>query len=824
MKYIYFILLVLISSSFNHAQWTNQNIVPEGNHLWSTFFIDDNIGWIVGSNGFILKTTNSGSDWNPQNSGTTVTLKSVQFIDQNTGWICGTEGLILLTNDGGINWIESVSGTNETLNDLHFADYNTGYIVGNNETILKSNDGGINWVIQQTGPLYDLYSVDFVDSILGYAVGGRDSSNFLKTTDGGISWIKRTLTLNYTTTPMLNCVEFIDSNTGWIGSEGQYLNHSGNISKTTDGGETWSSVMINRPVSPEEIDLHNQEDNPLDTQRGIRSIWFKDSLNGFAVGGSLDGWWRSIYTTTDAGNSWQKKYGYSEQTGLLSVALTNSGYGIAVGYYGVMYRTTDNGSSWSQLLSGVHSGYTGDWISSVFMQNENIGWAAGFRKGIWYYPIIMKTTDGGKVWETNKEFNNSPDRTTSDIFFISEDIGWATFYNKGSYKTTDGGNSWFVTDNPGNEKYFKNQDTGWSVYSPLGVFKSTSGGNLWTQKSSVSSNSIYFSDLNNGFAVGYNGSIIKSTDGGENWAAKISGTIEELNKVHFYNNNNGICVGTNGIVLITTDGGENWTAMNTGSVSGLTSVIFTNPNTIWITGTHGTILNSTDLGNSWISYSGITSNNLSSVSFIDENSGWFAGSNGTIIKYENSSIVPVELISFSANLTGNEVQLYWQTVTEINNYGFEIERKIDNAGWENIGFEKGQGTTTSNMVYSFTDKGFKSGLKFNYRLKQIDFDGEYEYSKEVEVNSVPIEFALSQNFPNPFNPSTKIRYQLPNGTKVVIKIYNILGSEVMELVNEQKEAGIYEVDFNASSLSSGTYIYKISADNFVQTKKMILLK
>ena len=111
-----------------------------------------------------------------------------------------------------------------------------------------------------------------------------------------------------------------------------------------------------------------------------------------------------------------------------------------------------------------------------------------------------------------------------------------------------------------------------------------------------------------------------------------------------------------------------------------------------------------------------------------------------------------------------------------------------------------------------------------YRLKQVDNDGQFEYSDIVEVGFVPNKFELYQNYPNPFNPETKIRYQLPNESKVVIKIYNILGSEVMELVNDKKEAGVYEAEFNASNLSSGTYIYKISADDFVQTKKMILLK
>ncbi|MCC6255841.1 MAG: T9SS type A sorting domain-containing protein, partial [Ignavibacteriaceae bacterium] len=144
--------------------------------------------------------------------------------------------------------------------------------------------------------------------------------------------------------------------------------------------------------------------------------------------------------------------------------------------------------------------------------------------------------------------------------------------------------------------------------------------------------------------------------------------------------------------------------------------------------------------------------------------------------------------------------------------------------WEKIGFVNGNGNSNSPKDYLFVDKNFIGGSKFNYRLKQIDNDGQFEYSEMVEVQVVPNKFELYQNYPNPFNPSTKIRYQLPNESKVVIKIYNILGSEVMELVNSKKEAGVYEAEFNAASLSSGTYIYKISADNFVQTKKMILLK
>ena len=823
MKTITILLLFLITSSNNKAQWTNQNLVPEGNDLWSIYFVDDNTGWMVGSEGFIKKTTNAGLDWEEQNSGTMLTLKSVQFFNQNIGWICGEEGLIIKTTDGGENWVTLLSGTSEILTDLYFYDMNIGYVVGFNETILKTTNGGLNWVLQSSGITFNIYSVDFVDALLGYAVGGKDSSNFLKTTDGGNTWNKKTLIIGALNTPILNCVEFIDANIGWIGSEGQFYNHSGNVSKTTDGGETWFSTLLYRPNSNEDLTSHVELDNPLDNHKGIRSIYFRDSNNGYAVGGSKGGWWRNIFTTNDAGETWQKKYGYSEQTGLLSVFVNSSGTGWAVGYKGVIYKTDDSGSLWTQILSGPQSGYTGDWITSVCMLDDSIGWAAGYRKGIWYYPIILETTTGGKIWETNSEFDNHISGTPANIFFINKNIGWVSFYDKGSYKTTDGGNNWFPIDNRGRDKYFINQDTGWGTYAPLGVFKSTDGGITWVQKNSVSSNSIYFIDSNSGWSVGDGGNILKSTDGGENWFTKTSGTISNLNSVHFYDNNIGICVGESGTVLLTTDAGENWILQSVNTTSELNSVVFTDANNIWIAGSGGLILRTFDLGSNWNSYNGITGVDLISASFINESTGWFGGYNGTILKYQ-IDILPVELISFSANLTGNEVQLYWQTATEVNNYGFEIERKIDNAGWEKIGFEKGQGTTTSNMVYSFTDKGFKSGLKFNYRLKQVDFDGEYEYSKEIEVNSVPIEFSLSQNYPNPFNPTTTIRYQLPTASKVVIKIYNILGSEVMELVNEQKVAGSYEAEFDASNLSSGTYVYKIIADNFVQAKKMILLK
>jgi len=190
-----------------------------------------------------------------------------------------------------------------------------------------------------------------------------------------------------------------------------------------------------------------------------------------------------------------------------------------------------------------------------------------------------------------------------------------------------------------------------------------------------------------------------------------------------------------------------------------------------------------------------------------------------------AGLLPVELVSLTASTKNNSVQLKWTTATEINNYGFEVERlAFNNSGWTKIVFIPGNGNSNSIKMYSFIDSDIQSG-KYAYRLKQIDNDGAYEYSNEIEVNlGFPAAFSLSQNYPNPFNPSTSIKYQVSSIAQVTLKLYDVLGNEVATLVNEEKPAGSYEVEFNASQLSSGIYFYKLQVDGFISTKKMTLIK
>ncbi len=191
--------------------------------------------------------------------------------------------------------------------------------------------------------------------------------------------------------------------------------------------------------------------------------------------------------------------------------------------------------------------------------------------------------------------------------------------------------------------------------------------------------------------------------------------------------------------------------------------------------------------------------------------------------------IPVELAAFNAEVIDDNVILNWSTATELNNSGFQIEKRIlsqqSSAGnWASVGYIEGKGTTAEKSFYTFKDKNEKSG-KYKYRLKQIDFDGTFSYSDEVEIEvSGPKDFALYQNYPNPFNPSTTIKFALPVKTNFSLNIYNTLGEKITELFNGEMESGYHEIIFNASGLSSGIYFYKIESEKYSASKKLMLLK
>jgi hypothetical protein len=209
--------------------------------------------------------------------------------------------------------------------------------------------------------------------------------------------------------------------------------------------------------------------------------------------------------------------------------------------------------------------------------------------------------------------------------------------------------------------------------------------------------------------------------------------------------------------------------------------------------------------------------------------------NGFAFSHSNQAevltLIPVELTSFEGNVVDGDVRLKWATATETNNLGFEIYRtnQNDKQSWKKIGFVQGHGTTTEPQSYSFLDETILSGT-YQYRLKQIDYDGSYEYSIIIKVEvGIPTEFLLEQNYPNPFNPTTKIKFSIPNvvssfSLRITLVVYDVLGNEIATLINKEKEAGIYEVEFSATRITSGIYFYRLTAGTYTATKKMLVIK
>ncbi len=237
-------------------------------------------------------------------------------------------------------------------------------------------------------------------------------------------------------------------------------------------------------------------------------------------------------------------------------------------------------------------------------------------------------------------------------------------------------------------------------------------------------------------------------------------------------------------------------------------------------------------GTSWTTFGTGVNNHINSIAVFGTDlymGGYFTTANGIISNYFaqwHDDLLPVELSSFTSSVNANKVKLNWSTVMEENNSGFDVERKLSNENnWNKISFINGNGTSNIVHNYSYQDKNLLSG-KYNYRLKQVDFNGNYKYydlSSEVIIGT-PNRFRLNQNYPNPFNPTTKINFELPNSGFITLSIFDISGREVKQLVNETKPAGYYSVVFDAKGLSSGAYFYKLTGDNFSDTKKMVLVK
>jgi photosystem II stability/assembly factor-like uncharacterized protein len=507
-----------------------------------------------------------------------------------------------------------------------------------------------------------------------------------------------------------------------------------------------------------------------------------------------------------------------------------------------IWKTTNSGGNWTQINSGLLNTQV---QAMAICKNSPLVLYAGTAPGT--NDGVYKSTDGGGTWTRVVNGITEPVGTLGVqalmVHPTNPGIAYCTIFNaaanatNGIYKTTDGGANWFP------------------ITSGIGAIKNF----LALAMSPADPNTLYTGTSFDPVTSTGPSAIYKSTDAGANWVLSSNGLPTdptEINPIRTLNvsaaNPNvviaGLFVNTATLLggfYISTDAGANWVQKNNGLPIIQAKLIrsaairpgFDNQFYLGLDYSGGTDIGvwaTTDGGDNWFDFNGGTVLNTYTIRALvfnpTGNHTLFAGrASGTanlggVYEY-TFSFVPVELVSFSAEVFNSNVTLSWITATEINNYGFDIERRNnESTDWVKIGFVGGNVNSTETKYYSFEDYSLGVG-KYVYRLKQLDYNGNYKYSQEVEVTILPADnFILNQNYPNPFNPITRISYSIPENTFTTLKVYDILGNDIQTLVNRELPAGSYEVEFDGTGLPSGVYIYKLISGKFVKTLKMNLLK
>jgi len=533
----------------------------------------------------------------------------------------------------------------------------------------------------------------------------------------------------------------------------------------------------------------------------VYSIVIYQDNQDLMYAGGLD---QGVNVTTNGGTSWTQMNTGLLNTQVQTLAISKNNpvgqlclyAGTAPGANGGVYKTTDGGLNWTLVNNGIAESNIGIQALLVHPDDPNTAWVGVFDGLADAVNGLYKTTDGGANWFPSingigaiKNFLSiamSP--TDPNTLYLGTSFSTAGGTGPSAiYKSTDGGANWVLSSN--------GLPTDPAEINPIRTIQvSTANPNVVIAGLFVNPTPT----LAGGFYV--------STDAGANWTKKHNGLPADAGTLirsaairPLFDNQ--FCVGldrSTGVnigIWRTMDGGDNWVSINGGAMLdsyAIRALVF---NT---TGTHTL-------------FAGCAS----------------ATGNG-VYEY-NFSFIPVELVSFNAEVFSSNVILSWITATETNNLGFEVERQIGSnelgvGSWEKIGYVAGSGTSTELNNYSYADNDVAAG-KYLYRLKQIDFDGSYTYTDAIEVEVLPAsDYVLQQNYPNPFNPETKISFSVPIIGYTTLKVTDVLGNEVAILMSEVIPAGSYNLNFAASNLPSGIYFYTLQAGDFAVTKKMVLLK
>ena len=732
----------------------------------------------------VSKSTDGGLNWQVLSSAFPAAdnLNAVFFVDEQTGFVGGSNGVIYKTTDGGTNWVSTGSASyNSGINLIHFFSATTGFVGGGAATggnLIKTTDGGATWsFVTNPIPTRTLYDVLWLNQNEGIIVGS--SSQYMITTDGGGSWTAGTMPGTSTT---LYRIRQADANTFYV------VGTAGKVFKSTDGGGTF--VAVTTP-----------------TTSALYSAEFYDANTGVILGSN-----GVVLRTINGGTNWTFAPIFSTEVIKTSLKMGNTI--LTGGYKANIGISTDAGATWNTTGSTSRDFY------GVYTENNQKYTVVGDRGE------LHQTTNGGLTWRKSAFM-------MGDFLYDAWTSG-SLIYTCGRlgafYVSTDNGNSWINRSNgtstTRNYKLnFFDSNSGYMVNNEGGIMYTTNQGTNWTANTTVPSTIFYDIKMLSptvGYAVGSGDRIYKTTDGINFSHGTMAVPAVQLTGIAMVDENTGYICGENGAFYKTTDGFQTVTLLSdTLALQGkvLHDIVIFGDNDVWAFGRAGVVmrrvLNTTFVDTTYNYIDFLAAQKISNTEMV------VAASGGLVFKVSRD-IVPVELVSFTAEASNGSVTLNWRTATETNNKGFGVEKRVS-GNWQEIAFVNGTGTTSAPVNYTYTDLNLV-GTKASYRLKQVDLDGTFSFSDEVEVDLGSLDYSLDQNYPNPFNPSTTINFSIPVKGNVVLDVFDMTGEKIASLVNGELEAGRHSIVFDASKLSSGVYIYKLVSGSFTSTKKLTLLK
>jgi len=726
----------------------------------------------------VFKSIDNGENWTQCNTAIIPVLDDPCIAVSGNNVFLGTYSHgVFLSTDNGDNWIEVNNGipANATIREFAVRD-STVFAATRGDGVFLTTNNGTNWNSVSSGLTNNSVEAIIISPNQDLFAGTFGNGVF-RSTDNGTNWFEINSGFNandvyaYTTIP------------NGAGGHNLLAGTDVGVYKSTDNGLEWSSI-------------------------GLADKW----VTGLAILGTdifVSTMGTGVFRSTDGGANWTPS-GLANSM-LQTIYSNGTDLFVGVAFFGGAARSTDRGNTWITTIPGLAY----KWVMS-FTENENYIFAGTMMGGGAY-----RSTDNGNSFTVIN--NGLVDHRVSTLAVMDSSIFAGIGDPNGEsgagvYRSDNNGDSWTQINNglPPNLIVWSLAVTGNNIFASSSssgqnkvadVYLSTNRGENW---SSVSTGLIsnYIQRL-----IIDNTTIFAGTIGSSTWWRPLSEMIPELLPSAPSN-----LVATSDTFTVTlgwqdNSDNEDGFVIERKAGDSLSVELFV-------------VIDSTGVNENSYFDTGLEADSTYTYRV-------YACNQFGVSDYSNlveiATMIPVELTSFTAAINENKVILNWSTATELNNQGFEIERKT--GSWEKIGYVLGFGTTTEPKTYSFTDDNVTTGT-YSYRLKQIDFDGSYSYSPEIEINVefTPKEYTLYQNYPNPFNPATTIKYALPYVSNVKIVIYNMLGETVSELFNGMQEAGYYDVSWNAGSIASGIYFYMIDAkavdgkNNYTSVKKMVLLR